>query len=277
MSQYLVTGAARNSRGSRLVYDLQSHVVTPKSVHRYVEFMILKELAGKSLWLRNYMKPSFVPRGAESCTLLQTRNPQHLDLKVLIEPSRAANDTKVWLTLRGNSLQKPQWPPHQNMEVVQVLPDRYGVRAQCSIVQAHIISEPETIDVRERSNVVVRVGLPGAAPSPDQPIEPAPGKAASRFARKLPDMTGLRFEAPLPADPTLMLGAAETVTVADVQGLDPPYTAWTADKLPWQLHDRLVHTESVSGLAARCSARRLSNSLTTRMSRFCVGHLSADQ
>ena len=212
--------------------ELQSRVVTPSSVHRHVRSMVLKELAGKPLWQRNYMTPMFDPRGAEGCVLLQVEDPGQLDLTVQIEPTEAAVNTEVWLTLRGNRLYEPTWPPHLSSEAVQVPPDRYRVRAQCRSAGTLVTSDPEIIDVRERSDVVVRVGPP-TSDWPDRPIEPGPGTARSLCHKE--EFRGLPGPLlPAPAEAALTLTAQERLAVADVQGLDPPYTSLVAEKLPWR-------------------------------------------
>ena len=73
------------------------------------------------------MEPSLERRGPEGCILLQVGDPGQLDLTVQIDPTEAAVNTKVWLTLRGNRLYEPTWPPRLSSEVVQVPPDRYGI------------------------------------------------------------------------------------------------------------------------------------------------------
>lgn len=213
--------------------ELQSRVVTPSSVHRYVRSKVLKDLAGKPLWQRDYMTPLLDPGGAEGCVLLQVEDPGQLDLTVQIEPTEAAVNTEVWLMLRGNRLYEPTWPPHLSLEAVQVPPDRYRVRAQCKSAGTLVTSDPEIIDVREQSDVVVRVGPPTGA-RPDRPIEPGPGTACS-----LPGHTGVLRGPPsqppaTPAAATLTLTAQERFAVADVQGLDPPYASLVAVRLPWR-------------------------------------------
>ena len=208
--------------------------MTPTSVHKYVLRMVQEDLVGKPLYMRNYMEPSLERRGPEGCILLQVGDPGQLDLTVQIDPTEAAVNTKVWLTLRGNRLYEPTWPPRLSSEVVQVPPDRYGVRAQCNLTETLVSSEPEIIDVRERSKVVVRVGPPTGVRS-DRATEPGPGKACSSHGHEMRLPPGPRPTSfPAPAEPTLTLTAQERLAVADVQGLDPPYTDTIAEKLPWR-------------------------------------------
>jgi Caspase domain len=238
MSRHLVRGLGGAAAALDWSDELQSRVVTPSSVHRYVRLMVLKDLVGEQLWQRYYMTPLLESQGAEGCVLLQVDDPGQLDLTVQIEPAEAAVSTEVWLTLRGNRLYEPTWPPHLSSEAVQVPPDRYRVRAQCRSAGTLVTSDPEIIDVRERSDVVVRVGPP-TGDWPDRPIEPGPGIARSvpghpQVFRAIPGLPELGPLPAPPADANLTLTAQERLAVADVEALDPPYTSLVDEKLPWQ-------------------------------------------
>jgi hypothetical protein len=233
MSRHLVRALGGDPASLDWSDELQSRVVTPSSVHRYVRSMVLKGLVGKPLWQRDYMTPLLDSGGAEGCVLLQVENPGQLDLTVQIEPTQAAVNTEVWLMLRGNRLHEPTWPPHLSSEAVQVPPDRYRVRAQHKSAGTLVTSDPEIIDVRERSDVVVRVGPPTGA-WPDRPIEPGPGTARSLPGHKEEFGGPPGQPLPTPAETALTLTAQERLAVADVQGLDPPYTSLVAEKLPWR-------------------------------------------
>ena len=226
MSRHLVQALRGGPASVDWSDELQSHVVTPGSVHRYVKSMVLRDLDGKSLWVRDYMTPSLDPGGAEGCVLLQVANPGPLDLTVHIEPTGAAADIDVWLMLRGNRLFQPSWPPHSSSEVVRVSPDRYRVQARPKQAHTLVTSEPEVIDVRERSDVVVRVGPPTAVRS-DVLSEPGPGRALSSYA------SGHGGTAAGSAS-NVTLTAMEPLAVADVAGLDPPYLRTIAVQLPWR-------------------------------------------
>lgn len=238
MSRHLVQGLTGTAAALDWSDELQARVVTPSSVHRYVRHMVLKDLTGQPLWQRHYTTPSLDSQGAEGCVLLQVEDPGQLDLTVQIEPAETAASTEVWLSLRGNRLYEPTWPPHRSSEAVQVPPDRYRVRAQCKSAGTLATSDPEIIDVRERSDVVVRVGPP-TGDWPDRPIEPGPGTAPSVADRPLAfrEPLGLAKPGPLPtspADALLTLTAQERLAVADVEALDPPYASLADANLPWQ-------------------------------------------
>jgi hypothetical protein len=198
--------------------DLDAHVVTAQSVTRHVQACVMATVAGEEGWRHQVMLPELRPTGGPLARLRIVENPPEPALTLRFDPEEAAADTTVELTLRGNPLHVPRWPPCRHGEPVKLRPMVYRIRAESRRGAAD--ADPARIDLREVDRATIRVrGGPPAAARID---EPRPGGAGVRSAGDI------HFGVVGPVAASVRANAQEPAATVELLGQDPPYRQWEA-------------------------------------------------
>jgi hypothetical protein len=133
---------------------------------------------------------------------------------LVYEPPEAHADTTVTLSLRGQPVEAPRWPPSAPLQ--PALAGLHPYRICPSNPTRQVYAEPERIDLRELQTATIRVGYPPSKPL----LGPAPGIAFVSGEVRAPTSG--------PADELARVHATsgETGTAIEMVGTDPPYIRW---------------------------------------------------
>jgi hypothetical protein len=141
-------------------------------------------------------------------------DPSPASLTLVYVPPEAHADTAVTLTLRGQPVEAPRWPPSAPLQPVPAGLHLYRICPRNPT--SRVYAEPERIDLRELQTATIRVGDPPSEPL----LGPAPGVAYVSGEARAPTRS--------PADELAHVHATsgETGTAIELVGTDPPYERW---------------------------------------------------
>src|SRR6266567_5717767 len=197
--------------------DDDAFVVTSESIARHVRNGVHELLAGHLFWKHRYMIPDLRPSGPPLTPLRIVDSPPKPTFTLHFDPLDAARWTHVHLTLRGQPLREPSWPPHGPGEPVTLNPQVYRIDARPDHGIAR--AEPVKIDLRRMNAATIRFDEDVFAAVPSPQGDTGPGEA------------NVQSEAdpyPPPALGFIRAEADEPQTVIELAQQDPPYRRWEA-------------------------------------------------
>jgi hypothetical protein len=204
---------ALHGRGQGLGWDDQhGHVVTAQSIAEHVCARIEEAAETHLRWRQQIMVPEPRYVGGPFEPIRQVPHPPPASLTLTYEPPNAHATTTVKLTLRGQAVVDPAWPPTGPLERAPAGPFSYRI---CPTNPSFaVFADPDRIDLRIKQDAVIRL-----VPPDEMAAEPSPGGAEVEV-----DGT-----APPPArgatgdNARVRTDSGELGTVVELVGTDSPY------------------------------------------------------